>query len=150
MALVRDTASSFRGRPGGQVGACNLAPEASPETVPPFPGVISPTPESSSQVHRCGELFQAWEMWLRPYLEKPVGSKAGRQDPRPRIDSPVGNQACIVSRLLWDLLLLKLPHPEASKCLLSIFIFLKSGLDLPGIEHSRLDHFSLYIANILL
>ena len=46
------------------------------------------------------------------------------------IGSPVGNQACIVPRLLWDLLLLKLPHPEASKCLLSIFIFLKSRLDL--------------------
>ena len=44
----------------------------------------------------------------------------------------------------------KLPHPEASKCLLSIFIFLKSGLDLPGMGHSLLDHFSFYIANILL
>ena len=23
----------------------------------------------------CGELFQAWEMWLSPHLEKPVGSE---------------------------------------------------------------------------
>ena len=49
---------------------------------------------------RCGEPFQAWEMWLRSHLEKPVGSEVGGQDPRPRIGSPVGNQACIVPRLL--------------------------------------------------
>ena len=61
---------------------------------------------------QCGELFQAWEMWLSPHLEKPVRSKVGRQDPRPWIGSPVGNQACTVPRLPWDLLLLKLPHPE--------------------------------------
>ena len=101
-------------------------------------------------VNLCAELFQAWEMWLSPHSEKPVGSEVGGQDPRPWISSPVGNQACIVPRLLWDLLLLNLPHPEASKCLLSIFIFLKSGLDLPGMEPSRFDHFSLYFANILL
>ena len=59
----------------------------------------------------CGELFQAWEMWLSPHSEKPVGSEVGGQDPHPWIGSPVGNQACIVTRLLWDLLLLKLPHP---------------------------------------
>ena len=97
-----------------------------------------------------GELFQVWEMWLSPHSEKPVGSEVGGQDPRPRIGSPVGNQACIVPRLLWDLLLLKLPHPEASKWLLSILIFPKSGLDLPGMEHSQFNHFSFYIANILL
>ena len=90
-------------------------------------------------------------MWLSPHSEKPVGSEVGGQDPCPWIGSPVGNQACIVPRLLWDLLLpKKFPHPEASKCLLSVFIFLKSGLDLPGMEPSRLDHFSLYIANVLL
>ena len=61
---------------------------------------------------RCGELFHAWEMWLSPHSEKPVGSKVGGQDPRPRIGSPMGNQAYIVLRLLWDLLLLKLPYPE--------------------------------------
>ena len=33
-------------------------------------------------------------------LGKPVGSEVGRQDPRPWISSPVGNQACIVLRLL--------------------------------------------------
>ena len=60
----------------------------------------------------CGELFKAWEMWLSPHSEKPVGSEVGGQDPHPRIGSPMGNQACIVHRLLWDLLLLKLPHPE--------------------------------------
>ena len=105
--------------------------------------------ESSSYLN-CGEPFQAWEMWLSPHSEKPVGSEVGGQDPRPGISSSVGNQACIVPRLLWDLLLLKLPHPEARKCLLSIFIFLKSGLDLPCMEPSSLDHFALYIANILL
>ena len=98
----------------------------------------------------CGELFQAWEMWLSPHSEKPVGSEVGGQDPRPRIGFPVGNQTCIIPRLLWDLVLLKLSHPEASKCVLSIFIFPKSGLDLPVMELSCLDHFSFYIANVLL
>ena len=82
----------------------------------------------------CGEPFQAWEMWLSPHSKKPVGSEVGGQDPHQWIGSPMGNQACIVSWLLWDLLLLKLLHCEASKCLLSIFIFLKSGLDLPDMD----------------
>ena len=60
----------------------------------------------------CGEPFQAWEMWLSPYSEKPVGSEVGGQDPHPWTGVPVGNQACIVPRLLWDLFLVKLPHPE--------------------------------------
>ena len=33
-------------------------------------------------------------------VEKPVGSEVGGQDPCPWIGSPVGNQACIVPRLL--------------------------------------------------
>ena len=49
---------------------------------------------------RCGEPFQAWEMWLSPHSEKPVGSEVGGQDPHPWIGSPMGNQACIVPRLL--------------------------------------------------
>ena len=36
----------------------------------------------------------------QPHLEKPVGSEVGGQDPHPWISSPVGNQACIVPRLL--------------------------------------------------
>ena len=36
----------------------------------------------------------------QPPLGKPVGSEVGGQDPRPWISSPVGNQACIVLRLL--------------------------------------------------
>ena len=36
----------------------------------------------------------------QPPLGKPVGSEVGEQDPRPWISSPVGNQACIVLRLL--------------------------------------------------
>ena len=58
-----------------------------------------------------GEPFQAWEMWLSPHLEKPVGSDVGGQGPHPWIGSPVGNQACIVPRLLWDFLLLETPSP---------------------------------------
>ena len=71
-------------------------------------------------------------------LGKPVGSEVGGQDPRPWISSPVGNQACIVFRLLWDLLLLKnsLTLNWGSKCLLSIFIFPESGLDPPGMGQS--------------
>ena len=58
----------------------------------------------------CGEPFQVWEMWLSPHSEKPVGSKVGRQNPHPWIGSPVGNQACIVPRLL-RLALAKTPSP---------------------------------------
>ena len=102
-------------------------------------------------MNHCGEPFQAWEMWLSPHSEKPVGSEVGGQDPRPWISSPVGNQACIVPTLLWDLLLLKLPHPELRKqMLLGIFIFPESGLDSPSMGHICLDHFSFYIANVLL
>ena len=36
----------------------------------------------------------------QPPLGKPVGSEVGGQDPRPWISSSVGNQACIVLRLL--------------------------------------------------
>ena len=56
--------------------------------------------QKSEKQNNRGEPFQAWEMWLSPHSEKPVGSKAGGQDPRPWIGSPVGNQACIVPRLL--------------------------------------------------
>ena len=48
----------------------------------------------------CGDPFQAWEMWLSPHSEKPVGSEVGGQDPHPWIGSPVENQACIVPRML--------------------------------------------------
>ena len=53
----------------------------------------------AGQCPECGEPSHAWEMWLSPHSEKPVGSKVGEQDPRPWIGSPVGNQACIVPRL---------------------------------------------------
>ena len=69
-----------------------------------------------------GELFQAWEMWPSPHSEKPVGSEVGGQDTRPWTGSPVGNQACIVPRLLQDLLLLKLPHPELRQQMFSEFL----------------------------
>ena len=82
-----------------------------------------------------GEPFQVWEMWPSPHSEKPVGTEVGGQDPHPWIGSPRGNQACIVPRLLWDLLLLKLPHPELRQKMFTIFIFLKSELDLPSMEH---------------
>ena len=39
------------------------------------------------------------------------GARPGTQDPHPRIGSPVGNQACIVPRPLWDLLFAKTPSP---------------------------------------
>ena len=52
------------------------------------------------EVEECGELFHTWEMWLGPCSEKPVGSEVGGLDPRPWIGSPVGNQACIIPRLL--------------------------------------------------
>ena len=45
-----------------------------------------------------------------PNRKSQWGARFAGQDPHPRIGSPVGNQACIVPRLLLDLLLLKLPH----------------------------------------
>ena len=63
-------------------------------------------------------------MWLSPHSEKPVGSKVGGQDPSPWISSPVGNQACLVPRLLWDLLLLNLPHPELRKQMFTEYFYL--------------------------
>ena len=74
-----------------------------------FPYYPSPPPVTISLY---GEPFWVWEMWPRPHSEKRVGSEVGGQDPHPQTGSPVGNQACVVLRLLWDLLLLKLPHPE--------------------------------------
>ena len=44
------------------------------------------------------------------------------QGPRPWIGSPVGNQACIVPRPLWGLLLLKLPHPELRQQMFTAYI----------------------------
>ena len=73
---------------------------------------------------KCGELFQPWEMWLSPHSGKPVGREVGGQDPHPWIGSPVGNQACIVPRLLWDLLLLKLPHPELRQQMFTEYLHL--------------------------
>ena len=63
--------------------------------------------------------------------------EVARRMPNPRIGSPVGNQACIVPRLLCDLLLLKLPHPELRQQVLTAYLqsnFLKSVLILPRIE----------------
>ena len=55
-------------------------------------------------------------------LENPTGSKVGKQDPCSQIGSPVGNQVCIVSRLLRGLLLLKLPHPELRQQMLTAYL----------------------------
>ena len=62
--------------------------------------------------------------WHGPssHSEKPVGVKPDTQDPHPRIGSPVGNQACIVSRPLSDLLLLKLPHTELRQQTLTAYL----------------------------
>ena len=81
----------------------------------PFSPLIPISHQQSPHCYPCGtswDPFEAWEMWPSPHSEKPVRSKVGGQDPRPWTGFPVGNQACIVHRLLWDLLLLKLPHPE--------------------------------------
>ena len=51
MAYSETQLAHFRaGLRPGECGA--LVPEASPETMPPFSGALSPTPESSLQVHR--------------------------------------------------------------------------------------------------
>ena len=51
MAYSETQLAHFRaGLRPGECGA--LVPEASPETMPPFSGAMSPTPESSLQVHR--------------------------------------------------------------------------------------------------
>ena len=82
-----------------------------------------------------------------PTRKSQWGARVGRQDPRPRTGSPVGNQACIVHRLLWDLLSLKLPHPGLrqqmfTECLLNVYFnFLKSVLNLPSMECNQSNHF---------
>ena len=76
------------------------------------------------------------------------GARSGTQDPRPRIGFPMGNQACVVPRLLWDLLLLKLPGPELRQQVFTAYLwsnFLKSELNLPSMECNQFNHFSLYI-----
>ena len=47
-----------------------------------------------------GNCSKRGKIGFSPHSEKPVGSEVGGQDPRPWIGSPVGNQACIVPRLL--------------------------------------------------
>ena len=82
--------------------------------------------------------------------QKTSGEKVWRAGPTSmdRFSSGKSGLHCILTAM--RLALAKTPSPWGSKCLLSIFIFLKSGLDLPGMEQSRLDHFSFYIANVLL
>ena len=53
-----------------------------------------------SKIPYYRELFHAWEMWRNSHLEKPLGERFCRQDPCPQRGSLVGNQACIVPRLL--------------------------------------------------
>ena len=86
-----------------------------------------------------------------PTRKSQWGARFGGQDPCPRIGSPMGNQACIVPRLLWDLLLLKLPHPELRQQMFtSIFNFLKSVLNHPSMECNQFNHFPPLSCNILL
>ena len=76
-------------------------------------------------------------------------SEVGGQDPHPWISSPVGNQACIVLRLLGDLLLLKLPHPELRKQMFTEYLYLpRIWARPPSMGQSLFDHFFFYIANI--
>ena len=117
----------------------------------PLYTVAKPAPQTEVSSHFLWGTIPSMGNVAQPHSEKPVGSEVGGQDPHPWISSPVGNQACIALRLLWDLLLLKLPHHELRKqMLLGIFIFPESGLDSPSMGHICLDHFSFYIANVLL
>ena len=77
------------------------------------------------------------------------GARSGTQGPRPQIGSPTGNQACIVPRLLWSLLLLKLSHPGLRQQLFTAYLlsnFLKSVLNLPIMECNQFNHFSPWSA----
>ena len=70
----------------GSLGSMGICSRKKPGREP-----ISPTMWGT--VPSVGNVAQA-------LLGKPVGSEVGGQDPRPRIGSPVRNQACIVPRLL--------------------------------------------------
>ena len=96
-----------------------------------------------STCEKCGPALTWKSQW---------GPSFSGQDPCPWIGSPVGNQTCIVPSLLWDLLLLKnsLTLNWGSKCLLSIFNFLKSELDLPSMEHNHCRPLFPLHCNILL
>ena len=78
----------------------------------PKPILDSIKSKRNEERSRYREPFYVWEMWPAPTQKSQWGVRFDGQDPLPRIGSPMGNQACIVPRLLWDLFLLKIPHPE--------------------------------------
>ena len=57
-----------------------------------------------------------------PTRKSQWGASFSGQNPYPQIGSPVGNQALIVPRPLWDLLLLKLPHPELRQQMFTAYL----------------------------
>ena len=86
----------------------------------------------------------------QPPLGKASGERGWRAGPTSMDKFSSGKSGLHCTWTAMRLALAKNSLTLLSKCLLSIFIFLKSGLDLPGMEPSPFDHFSLYIANILL
>ena len=86
----------------------------------------------------------------QPPLGKASGERGWRTGPTSMYRFSSGKLGLYCTYTAMTLALAKTPSPWGSKCLLSIFIFPKSGVDLPGMEHSHFDHFSFYIANILL
>ena len=106
-------------------------------TLPNFLLSLSPT---SDLCHLIPKQSQTWFLkyiyiYIPALLIYNMGncSKRGKcgsaptrknQDPRPWIGSPVGNQACIVPRLLWDLLLLKKTPSPWGKQMFTEYLYL--------------------------
>ena len=80
-------------------------------------------PATFQLVDQCrGSFCVAMENVAQPLTQKISGEWVGTQYPSPQIGSPLGNQACIVPRLLWGLVLLKLSHPELRQQMFTAYL----------------------------
>ena len=73
---------------------------------------------------------------VQPRLGKASGERGWWAGPTSMDKFSSGKSGLHCTLTAMRLALAKTPSPWGSKCLLSIFIFLKSGLDLPGMEPS--------------
>ena len=120
---------------------------------------LQPSRETACHFHHVLEGVLDSQLWgtvprignvAQPPLGKASGERGWQAGPTSMDRFSSGKSGLHCTLTAMRLTLAKTPSPLGSKCLLSVFIFLKSELDLPSMEHNRLDHFSLHIANILL
>ena len=97
---------------------------------------------SGSCIFLCGTVPSVGNV-AQPPLRKASGEQGWEAGPTSmnRFSSGKSGLHCILTTM--RLALAKTPSPRGSKCLLRIFIFPKSELDLPGMEYSRFRPFLL-------